>query len=491
MTTHRERTQVCVVGSGAGGAVVAKELAERGARVLVLEEGPRVGKEDFTSRILDAFSLLYRDRAMTGVVGRPAIPIPTGRCVGGSTVVNMGNCLRPPPRFFQECARLGLSSFTQAALVPQLERVEAFLNVHPVESHLLGDNGRLVARGAEQLGLPWEAMPRAHRDCQGCGHCSLGCPKDAKQAMHITYVPSAEALGARIYSQRRVTELVTRRGRVSGVRGTMVGPGGGPEGEFEVQADTVVLAAGALHTPALLLANRVGDPNGHLGRHLRIHPVARVRGLFDEVIEGWRGVPQSVVIDRLEQDGILLHNTFLALAAEATAIPGFGREHWELIRRYRHLGALVVHLADRSSGKVRVGFDHRIKIDYRLGREDVLRLLNGIVLAARILFAAGASTVLLPIRFHEIVRSPGELDQIDLTRISPPRLKLAAFHPHGTCRMGADARAGVVDDSFRVYGLECLYVADASVIPTPLDVGPQLTVMAAACLAAERIVSQL
>jgi len=491
MTTHQVNTQVCVVGSGAGGAVVAKELAERGAQVLLLEEGPRVGKEEFTSRVLDAFSSLYRDNALTGVMGRPAIPIPTGRCVGGSTVVNMGNCFRPPRQFFDECEGLGVSSFTREVLKPHFEEVESFLNVHPVEPHLLGGNARVIIRGADRLGLPWKPMPRAHRDCQGCGHCSLGCPKDAKQAMHITYIPKAEILGAKVFSQWKVTDVVIRRGRAAGVRGVRLGSGGSPGGAFAVEADAVVLAAGAIHTPALLFNNRIGTASGQVGRNLRIHPVARVCGFFDEVIDGWRGVPQSIYIDRIEGDRILLHNTFLALAAEATSVPGFGREHWEMIRRYRHMATLVVHLADRQSGRVTSGYGRRIKIRYQLGNDEAKRLINGIVLAARTLFAAGATMALLPIRFHDIIRTIDELETINLDRIPPSRLKLAAFHPYGTCRMGINPRTSVVDDMFRVHGLERLYIADASVIPTALDLSPQLTVMAMASRAAQQIAEHI
>jgi hypothetical protein len=202
-------------------------------------------------------------------------------------------------------------------------------------------------------------------------------------------------------------------------------------------------------------------------------------------------VPQSIYIDLLETHRILLHNTFLPLAAEATAVPGFGRDHWEIIRRYRNMAALVVHLPDRGSGRVTLGHDRRIKIGYRLDRGEIRWLTAGIVLAARILFAAGADLVLLPIRFREIAHHAGDLEAIEPDRTVASHLKLAAFHPHGTCRMGTDPRSSVVDDSFRVHGLEGLYVADASVIPCALDVGPQLTVMAMASRAAERIVARI
>ncbi len=491
MATEHVNTQVCVVGSGAGGAVVAKELAERGAHVLLLEEGPRVRKEDFTSRVLDAFSLVYRDNAMTGIIGRPAIPLPLGRCVGGSTVVNNGSCYRPPRRFFRDCEALGLSSFAQEVLTPHFERAESFLNVHPVEPHLLGGNAHAIAGGADRLGLPWRPIPRAHRDCQGCGHCSLGCPKDAKQAMHITYIPKAEELGAKVFSQWKAMDLLIRRGRVVSVRGVRLAAGGGAEGEFEILADAVVLAAGAIHTPILLLRNRVGTRSGQTGQNLHIHPVARVRGVFDEAIDGWRGVPQSLYIDRIEAEGILLHNTFVPLAAEAASLPGFGREHWELVRRYRNMAAVVVHLADRNSGRVALRHGGQIEISYRLGSEEVERLINGIVLAARILFAAGARMVVLPVRFHEIVRHIDELESLAGARTLPSQLKLAAFHPHGTCRMGVNPHTSVVDDSFRVHGVEGLYLADASAIPTALDVSPQLTIMAFASRAAQQIAEQI
>jgi ferredoxin len=199
------RADVVVIGSGAGGAVVAKELAERGISVIVVEEGAYFVQEDFRGSLPDRFQKLYRDGGTTLALGRPFVSVPLGKAVGGTTVVNSGTCFRAPDRVLREWeSRWGIEGASPDALGEIFDRVERTMHVKPVPEELLGENARVFRRGAEALGMHGAPMRRNIDGCRGCGVCAFGCPSDAKRAMHLSYLPLAEAAGARIYARCRV-----------------------------------------------------------------------------------------------------------------------------------------------------------------------------------------------------------------------------------------------------------------------------------------------
>ena len=215
-----EKADVVVVGSGAGGAVVARELAARGKDVLLLEEGGFFTGKDFTANPREMIDLLYRNRGLTGALGRPPIPIPLGRCVGGTTTINSGTCYRAPDYVLDEWAeRHGVAGAREPELRPYFERVEAELGVRAVPDETYGRNSRLFERGAAALGYDGARIPRNERGCLGTGVCAIGCPQDAKQAMHVSYVPRAQAAGARLYTRCRVDRILLSGGRAIGVIG--------------------------------------------------------------------------------------------------------------------------------------------------------------------------------------------------------------------------------------------------------------------------------
>jgi choline dehydrogenase-like flavoprotein len=248
--------------------------------------------------------------------------------------------------------------------------------------------------------------------------------------------------------------------------------------DYEVRARAVVLAAGALGTPELLLRQRlVRSP--HLGRHLRIHPACWVGARFDEEVRGWDGVMQSYAVDEWNDQGLLLEATFTPLAFGGHWMPGTGAEHQERLAAYDHVASTGVHLSDRSKGRVSLSRDGSLRITYRLIREDARRLSFGIARAAELFYAAGA---------REVYPQLGGVPVLPRNRIaeldaSPPparRMRLEAFHPLGTARMDADPAYGVVDPSGAVHGYERLYVADGSLFPSSIGVNPMMTIIAMA-----------
>ena len=459
------RADVCVIGTGAGGGPVAKELAEGGAEVVMLESGERFTTDDFSARPREMSTLLYRDAGQVATVGNVPIVLPLGDSVGGTTLINSGTCFRTPAPVLELWReRFGLEALDEAALDPFFRRVERELNVSQVPPELAGNNALVVKRGADALGWSGDFIYRNVKGCVGSGVCAFGCPTSAKQHTGLTYVPRAWEAGAVTYSGTRAQRFVVEGGRVRGVEATTKGGG-----RVRVHADTVVVACGAIHTPLLLLRNGVGLESGQLGRNLAIHPATGVRAEFDATIDMHVGVPQSFYIDEFADEGIMFEGAAGPPDYVAMSFPFSRERHRELMLRYRHLSQFGVMVSDSSRGAVRERAG-RVEIRYDLLPADVARFRRGIELLAELYRVAGAKRVFLPIDGVE----EGELPDRPLRA---GELTLMAFHPLGTARADASPARGVVDGDLRVHGVEGLYVADAAVVPTALGVNPQITIM--------------
>jgi choline dehydrogenase-like flavoprotein len=204
---------------------IAVGVAKAGADVIVLEEGSQVTTDDFRGPPFDRFQRYCRDNATTLTLGTPPIPLPLGRVVGGTTVVNSGTCFRAPAKVLDRWrTEYGIEHSSAHDLAPHYEAIESFLNVRPVPWELLGPNGRLAHDGAVALGLSGGPLLRNITDCHGCGQCAFGCPTGAKQAMHVSYLPRAQRAGARIYSRCRVDLIRLDGGRATGVRASAIRP---------------------------------------------------------------------------------------------------------------------------------------------------------------------------------------------------------------------------------------------------------------------------
>lgn len=464
----------CVIGSGAGGAPVAKELAEGGMRVAVLEEGDWHETDEFTARPRDMTPRLYRDAGQIVTLGTPPIVLPLGKAVGGTTLINSGTCFRTPAEVLERWrAELGLEALTPGSLDPFFRRVERILNVSQVPAELAGRNALLVKRGADALGIHGDFLYRNARGCVGSGVCAFGCPTGAKQHVGITYVPRAWAAGATTFTGARATRVVVEDGRV---REVVARTSGG--GVLRVRCEHAVVSCGTLLTPLLLARSGVGGESGQLGRNLSIHPASAARAVYDEPVEMWKGVPQSFYIDHLAGDGIMLEGIGGPPDQGAISTPRTGDEHRELMLRVRNTGTFGVMIHDTARGSVREVLG-RPRIRYDLHPHDAARFQRGFELLADVFWAAGAREIVLPLRGVPTLRD-GDSAPLRNARIAPRDIKAMAFHPLGTARAGADPRASVVDGDLRVHGVEGLHVSDGSAVPSALGVNPQITIMALA-----------
>jgi choline dehydrogenase-like flavoprotein len=476
-----ERTDVCVVGSGAGGAVVAKELAEGGLSVIVLEEGAYFRRADFQGSPWERMQRLYRNRGLTAAFGRSVVPIPLGKCVGGTTVVNSGTCFRTPERVLREWEAAGIEGVDPRCMEPIFQRVEEELSVRPVPWEIIGRNALTFQRGVEALGLHGQPIQRAIRGCRGCGVCTFGCPSDAKQAMHITYLPKAAARGARVFAGCRADHLLVEDGRAMGVEADILDPVTEQvQGRLRVRSRVVVLAAGAIHTPALLMRNGLGG--GPVGRNLSIHPATGVGALFDEEVFGWRGTLQSYYVDDLHESlGVLLEVTSPLPGVGAVSLPGAGPELKQGLADYKHLASVGLFVSDSATGRV-VGqrWCSEPLAFYSLSRKDAGRLQRGMALAAEVFLEAGARMVYTGLARLPAVAGRRDLERLRHTAIRPEELTVVGFHPMGTCRMGRDPATSVVGPYGESHAVRGLFLADASVLPSCAGVNPQVTIMALA-----------
>jgi choline dehydrogenase-like flavoprotein len=474
---------VVVVGTGAGGAVVGRELAEQGLAVVFIEEGRYFDRTDFTGRAFSMQQKLYRRGGSTFSVGNVGIPIPLGQTVGGTTTVNSGTCYRTPDRVLDEWAtELGLSDLAPDRMGGYFERVESVLQVEAARADLLGGNGRVIARGCEALGFTkHHPLKRNAPACDGQGVCCFGCPTDAKRSTNVSYIPIALRAGAELFAGAKVTRIIVEGGRARGVVART------EDGRaLTVRAKAVVISCGAILTPLLLDQHRIGTGSGQLGKNLSIHPAAGALAEFDEEILPWKGIPQGYAIEDLHDEGILFEGAMVPLEMTMSMTQLIGPELIRLAESFDHVSSFGFMIEDTSRGSVRAVMGQPV-ISYWLTEQDVSHIKRALDVLAQIWFAAGARRIHAPINGFDIIESPDDLARLRRATLKPWDLDLSAYHPLGTARMGVDPRSSVVDAGHQVHDIPGLYVVDGAAVPTSLGVNPQITIMALATRAAEQI----
>lgn len=483
---------VAIIGSGAGGGMAAEQLAQAGLRVVVLEEGALRSSRDFRLREDEAYPQLYQESANRQTADK-GITILQGRTVGGSTTVNWASCFRTPAGTLDWWRQHhGLEGCNEAAMQPWFEQAEQRLGIAPWQTDP-NPNNALLAVGCERLGIPHRRIARNVRGCWNLGYCGTGCATNAKQSMLVTTLPAALASGATLLTRVRVhhLSLSARLDRAEAVVAeAMAADGVRPTGRrVTVRAAQIIMAAGAIGTPAILLRSHAPDPYQRLGRRTFLHPVVLSGALYRQRIDGYHGAPQSVYSDHFLHtqpiDGPLgfklevppVHPLILA-----ATLPGLGAEHARLMRQLPHLQVTLALLrdgfhAESQGGQVRLRSDGSPLLDYPLGEVEWEAARRALRQMAEIQFAAGARAV-LPV--HEdagLARNwRAAREMIDRLPMQHLRTRVVSAHVMGGAAMSGDARQGVVDGLGRHWQLRNVTVVDGSVFPTSIGANPQLSV---------------
>jgi choline dehydrogenase-like flavoprotein len=486
---------VCIIGSGAGGAVVASQLANAGKKVLVLEEGGHHTKAEFKMREDVAFPMLYQEgggRATKDL----SIAILQGRAVGGTTVVNWTTSFRTPEKVLEHWKTVhGVSGLSKAELDPHWDTVEERLNIKQISLEETNRNNRTLYDGCKKLGYAVETTHRNTKNCFKSGYCGMGCPVDAKQSMLVTYLPDAVAKGATVLSRCRVDKLVAEAGRITRAECSVLDGYAATGKKLTVSAKYFILSGGAINSPALLMRSGLGG--GMVGKRTFLHPVAGTASRFKEPIEPFYGAPQSVAshhfAERGDKAGYFLEAAPLHPMMAALASTGFGPRHHQTVAGLANLAAYVALVIDgfhesETGGTVELRGSGAPMLDYVLPPRIWEGLREGVKTLARVALAAGAEAIWTSHDPSVEVRSEKDIAKIDQAPWEPNRLLVFSAHVMGGCKVGDDPQKSVVrGGDLRHHTLTNLHVVDGSIFPTSLGVNPQETIYGIAHLVGERL----
>jgi choline dehydrogenase-like flavoprotein len=479
-----------VIGSGAGGGVVAAELSAAGKDVIVLEEGGYYNEADFNQLELDMMRKLYYQGGFAAT-SDAAIALIAGGCLGGGTVVNYTTSFRSPDWLRDEWAnQYGLTAFATDEYTASMDAVYERLGVNAAHNRVSARE-RVLERGMRKLGWHAAYMPRNVQGCTqdaNCGFCGYGCQSGAKQSTLKTYLLDAYRRRARIVVNCKVDRVLIEDGRAVGVRATVRQPEM-PAWTLIVRSRAVVAAAGAIGTPALLQRSGVRSPA--VGRWLRLHPGVAVLGVFDETLRPWEGSLQAVYSDEWinldgRYHGVKLESGPMHPAILAHAIPWRDpTQYRRLMRLLPNMSVLAPLVRDHGGGRV-TARDGAARVDYRMGKDDLADIRRGIQAAVQIMEAGGAREIFTGQSAY-VSYKPGQrggidafMSEVDRAGYGPGQMGYFSFHQMGSCRMGADPATSVVGPDHQAHVVKGLFVADGSAFPSASGVNPMITIMAMA-----------
>jgi choline dehydrogenase-like flavoprotein len=477
LSSNAQRVQVLVIGSGAGGATTALELASAGMDVCVLEQGSRWTLGDYGQGSIEAMKRLYRRRGMTPILGRVPIGYVEGACVGGSTEINSGFWHRTPREVLLRWkAQFDLQCASPDELAPHFEAAEALLEIGTYDGPV-PKSTQVFARGVEAMGWAAQQVPRTAPGCESTNECAAGCPKGNKRGMSRSVLPKVEAAGGRIIPDCRVQLLLSHRDRVTGVLAEL-SRDDGTRDLVRIDAEHVFVCAGPTETPALLRRSGVKH---HIGDTLRIHPMLKMAAVFPERIDAQDTVLPLLQVKEFWPE-ISLGGAFFTPGHLAMTLSDNWLDTKDLMARYRNMATYYVAVRGNGRGSVRPSLlgDPAPILRYDLSDEDVVNLSKGLARLAMLLLAAGATQVHPTVQGVAAIRN--EVDAVHWldARVQRSALSLTTVHAFSSCPIGERADRCAADSFGKVHRFANLYVNDASMLPDSPGVNPQGSVMALA-----------
>lgn len=465
--------EICVIGSGSGGATAARLLAEAGHEVLVLEEGRDLVGPERTQRDGPMYDQLYMDRG-----GRTShdlsVSVLQGRVLGGGGVVNTCDVVPIPEGVLRHwTGKYGLEDFAPAQFKRFQQDALADLSANRIPDDMVNKANKLLRDGGEALGFRGEVLMHNRVGCRGLGTCMLGCPVHAKRNPRMVALPKAVEAGARIFTRARAVKISKAKQELKEVTVRTLDPKGYHEqGTFSIRAKIVIVAANAIASAQLLLRSGVG--NSHVGQNLTLQPQLAIIGMFDERVAAFDGIPQSYAITEFEEEdnaqfglwGFRIEGIMGTPGIVSSLLPFSGAPGMEGMAQYDRMAPSLLLVPDAPSGTVEVARDGRLTIRYEQREDHRARLRLAVQTAAKVYLEAGAREVLVPTAPPLTIRSAREAQQAQQLTLAPATAPMISAHQQGTVRFAASERDGGADLNGQVYGTRDVYVFDSSGFPT-------------------------
>ncbi len=504
---------VVIIGSGAAGATLAEQFANKGRDVFILEKGLYVQPDDFTEDEIEQIGHLYADGALQ-ISQALRFTVLQGNCVGGSTVVNNAVCFDTPQTVMDKWSDPnGLNAGIDAAAFYEAQKaVRESLSIQSIKdsSHARpssdvlnpGDRvlGKGIARYLEQGNYTYDVVNANITDCLGCGYCNIGCKYGRKLSMLDEVLPRAQKAhpdNFRVISEAQAVRLNGRGGKVTEI---VVRMSDGRALSIR-NPKTVVVSAGTIASSWLLMRSGIGKGVLPVGRHLCFNMGSPLYGVFEEKLDSYAGLQIAHFLQLKDHPGFIYETWYNPPVAQSLAMPGWLDTHFVNMNRYDHMAAVGVLVGTETNAYLTPALILRGTPDivYNATEGDLDKLVDALTIMGHIMFEAGATEVFANTRNYQSYkqhlahfRNKSDLDNLKKLVKDDRDILLGTGHPQGgnaiSKTRGKDGmNGGVVGPDFKVYGYDNLYVCDASVHPSPTTVNPQLTIMTMARYAASLI----
>jgi choline dehydrogenase-like flavoprotein len=473
---------VCIIGSGAAGCVLAYELAKKNKRIVILEKGPHYSIEWIKKMQNDEHELLrlWKNRGIF-VSRNYSVNIAQGQCVGGSTMINYGICFEIPDDVLTDWQQNHKVSISKDELRAAYKRVGEMIDIRKIDPQEAGKSHVKLKEGCDKLGYSSDWMSKCY------------IPDKGKQSAYVSYLQKANFENIELFASCTAKEIVVQNKKAVGVIADFKGNQFDKPKELAVTAERVILSAGPIASSELLLQCNLSNSNGQVGKHLSVHPSSSVVAEFDEELQGDEGYPMAFYCDEFSirkkgTPGFVIESVFVPPSQYAIITPSYGHENRDFyLSKYNHAAMAGVLVHDEPNGTVTLNWQKDAVVDYELSKVDQKKMTEGLKQAAYLYLKAGATRVITGHIEKTVIENEEQLKLIDQRGAGLGALLMASAHPQGGNRMGDNKLAAVVDSHCCSHEIENLFVCDASVFPTAVGVNPQYTVMAIATLTADYI----
>lgn len=483
---------ICIIGSGCGGAISAAKMSKQGYKVIVLEQGPFVSSDDFDQNESKLVKTMYQNGGGLATDDM-SIRILAGRVLGGSTTINWMNCFRTPDYVLKEWSDdYGLEEYLPDKMDAHFSAIEKRLSVHEISDDEHSPQNRIIIDGCKKLEISANNCYNNSDKCIGCGKCGLGCHYDAKQDMRLTYLDDAVSNGVNIFTDTKALQIkyIDRDNQII----SAVIDEKGAKRKITINCQRTIVAGNAIGTPLLLKKSKLSK--GPVGKYLHLHPVVATVGIYEHDINPTYGIPMSAVSHHYEKRnngyGYWQEIPDLEVFLAGVNMPGMGVQRRELMKNIEKMGVIISLTRDGASKKsigevtwrggfnsqnARISFKKVPSIRYKLDSIDKENVLESYKNAMHIHFAAGAKAVYPMHSNLQKLVSKDEIDDFMKNPMGPNQITVFSAHPTGTSRMGKDPKNSVVNEKLEMHHYPGVYVADGSVLPTAIGRNPMISIL--------------